>query len=361
MALAALALHVLLTSVTGNQGNRRRHALVLGLFVLLSLPQPLSEVDMYDTRPVVCKTKNFLFTTRRQRHDYDIGIHVTTVFFPLFVFLVEFLATLAFNIKRGLVAAICCVPLSTVRVYMVNSAYRGIQADSVSSKTVQALTFLSFARPILTAIVCAETSVAIASVEVGLGAVCNLLLIFALAHTWKHWRQVKWYVILLTVGNVLEVGFTVGLYLGWLETETWSSSRHACKFLVFMSTLGPNLANMALAALALHVLLTSITGNQGNRLRHALVLGLFVLLSLPLPLTQIPMYDVQSFHTSGGYTSVCGNFLLTTDEQRLYYHIGFNVSIVFFPLFVFLVAFVATLILNFKGGTVRRLCELFVP
>ncbi|KAK7503672.1 hypothetical protein BaRGS_00005211 [Batillaria attramentaria] len=133
-----------------------------------------------------------------------------------------------------------------------------------------------------------DTTAAITSVEVGLGAVCNLLLILVdLVLRWKQWRQVKWYVVLLTVGNMLEVAFNRAFVLGWNNRETWTSTRNACRFLVFVSTLGPVLANMALAALALHVLLTSITGNQGNRRRHALVLGLFVLLSLPQPLSEV--------------------------------------------------------------------------
>lgn len=193
----------------------------------------------------------------------------------------------------------------------------------------------------------------IAIVLVALGSVTNILLLCALAHTWKHWRQVRWYVVLLTGANIVEVAFTVGLHLGWLETETWSGTREACKFLVFMSTLGPCLANMALAGMGVHVLLTSITGNQGSRLRHALVIGLFVLLSLPMPIAQIALYDVETYDVGAGEpVSVCGNFMMASATQRLYYEIGFRVAVTFFPLTIVIVTCAVTLALNRKraGG-----------
>ena len=101
--------------------------------------------------------------------------------------------------------------------------------------------------------------------------------------------QVKWYLILLAVGNWVEVLFRFGLQLGWHVTETWRGSEASCKLLLALDLLGPSLTGMALAALSLHVLLTAITGCQGERLRHALVIGLFVLLSLPLPLSRVSL------------------------------------------------------------------------
>lgn len=92
---------------------------------------------------------------------------------------------------------------------------------------------------------------------------------------------------MVSVANWMEVLFTFSVNLRWTVTGTWEGSDASCKILTFLSALGPNMAAMALGALAVHVLLTTITGCQGNRLRHALVIGLFVLLSLPLPVSKV--------------------------------------------------------------------------
>ena len=97
----------------------------------------------------------------------------------------------------------------------------------------------------------------------------------------------KWYMVLLAVANWLDVVFRFGVDLGWRLTEMWEGTEGSCKFLMFLRAMGSSLAAMSLAALSLHVLLTAITGCQGDRLRHMLVIGLFVLLSLPLPLSMV--------------------------------------------------------------------------
>lgn len=94
--------------------------------------------------------------------------------------------------------------------------------------------------------------------------------------------------MLLVIGNMLETFFTIGVFLGRLLTDgVFQGSEVACKVLMFLYSLGPNVANMAVAALALHVLLTSLSRNQGNRLRHGLVLSLFVLLSFLVPSSKV--------------------------------------------------------------------------
>lgn len=112
-------------------------------------------------------------------------------------------------------------------------------------------------------------------------------LIVLVPSPWPVELQVKWYMLLLAVANWLDVLFRFAMDVGLQMTKTWEGSEASCKFLVFLRTMGPSLAAMAVAALALHVLLTAITGCQGDRLRHVLVMGLFVLLSLPLPLSQV--------------------------------------------------------------------------
>lgn len=97
----------------------------------------------------------------------------------------------------------------------------------------------------------------------------------------------KYYVIVLAVGNALEVTFSYGIELTRAQDSTWTTDTHACRFFMFTYFLGPSLANMALEALAIHVLLVGITGNQGENKRHVTVIGLFVLLSLILPLTRV--------------------------------------------------------------------------
>ena len=97
----------------------------------------------------------------------------------------------------------------------------------------------------------------------------------------------KWYVLVLTMGNCVEVLFTLTTQLGVTLTTTWVGGDASCKSLMMLTVLGPSVANMALAALAVHVLLTAMTGCHGNRLRHVLVLGLFLLLSLPYPVSRV--------------------------------------------------------------------------
>lgn len=197
----------------------------------------------------------------------------------------------------------------------------------------------------------ATTSETISSVEIGLGAAANVILAFALAHTWRYWRQVKLYVVLLGVANVLEVAFTLGVHLGWMKDDNWITTDSTCKFLIFMSTVGPSLASMTLAALAVHVLLTSLTGNQGNRLRHALVMALFVVLSLPLPFVLISMYEIQEFEFEDDVKHFCGNTKLRSQEERLYHTIAYSIALLFFPIFVLISVSIATLALNLTRGT----------
>jgi hypothetical protein len=56
---------------------------------------------------------------------------------------------------------------------------------------------------------------------------------------------------------------------------------------MMMAMLATTLPVMAVAALSLHVLLTAITGNQGNATRHAIIILVFVVLSLPLAFAQV--------------------------------------------------------------------------
>ena len=97
----------------------------------------------------------------------------------------------------------------------------------------------------------------------------------------------KWYVLLMAVGNWVEVLFMWPVRLGVQLTSTWVGGDLSCKPLSLTAVLGPNVASMAVAALSVHVLLTAITGCHGNRLRHGLVIGLFLLLSLPFPVSKV--------------------------------------------------------------------------
>ncbi|KAK7503674.1 hypothetical protein BaRGS_00005213 [Batillaria attramentaria] len=189
-------------------------------------------------------------------------------------------------------------------------------------------------------------AIVVTSVELGLGAVSNLVLIFVLAWTWKQWRQVRWYVVLLTVGNVLEIFFTLGVEIGRQMTlGFWLGSAASCKFLMFMHSLGPSMANMAVAALSLHVLLTSMSGNQGNRLRHTLVIGLFLFLSFPVPISKIPAYMLETPlpWITEHKKCVPYGFLDSPGAVRSY-HVIAAFAVLFFPQIIFFLSCAVTLI-----------------
>ena len=93
----------------------------------------------------------------------------------------------------------------------------------------------------------------------------------------------------MAVGNWVEVLFMWPVRLGVQLTSTWVGGDLSCKPLSLTAVLGPNVASMAVAALSVHVLLTAITGCHGNRLRHGLVIGLFLLLSLPVSYTHLTL------------------------------------------------------------------------
>ncbi|XP_076465091.1 uncharacterized protein LOC143296940 [Babylonia areolata] len=190
-----------------------------------------------------------------------------------------------------------------------------------------------------------EEQIPVMSTLLALSALSTVLLSLCLAHTWKYWRQVKWYIILLTVGLLLNVGFTQGFTLSVFVSQRFPGSTATCRLMVLMFSLGPSLCGMAVAALALHVLLTCITGCQGDRLRHALVMGLFVLLSLPVPFSKLAFSEARTFNTGTSYeTNVCMTHTGSQEEQ-LQLHIGDSVATVFFPLFVTLLCCVAAAIL----------------
>ncbi|XP_070207493.1 C-C chemokine receptor type 6-like [Littorina saxatilis] len=196
-----------------------------------------------------------------------------------------------------------------------------------------------------------ETHKTLLTVMLVLGALSNMILALCLAHTWKYWRQVKWYIIMVSVANWMEVLFTFSVNLRWTVTGTWEGSDASCKILTFLSALGPNMAAMALGALAVHVLLTTITGCQGNRLRHALVIGLFVLLSLPLPVSKLfvnKLLEFESHFYSEAHRQCVEE--LGSPYERLYYYIGASIAFVYFPVFVFLYSVVAAVILIVVKG-----------
>lgn len=98
--------------------------------------------------------------------------------------------------------------------------------------------------------------------------------------------QVKWYIIVMTVGNVLSLYKMVLTVM--ILGKYWSiSTDEAHKFVEFISSLGLCLTNMSIAALAVHVLLTSATGCQGNTWRHGFLIGVFVHWSLSRTLYQV--------------------------------------------------------------------------
>ncbi|XP_076443407.1 adipokinetic hormone/corazonin-related peptide receptor variant I-like [Babylonia areolata] len=188
------------------------------------------------------------------------------------------------------------------------------------------------------------------SLTIVAGGLANLFLLLSLGVTWKYWRQVKWYVALLALGNCLELAFRFGMELGWTSTITWEAGSEAsCKLLMMLRAWGPQLAGMALAALSVHSLLTVITGSQGDRARHWVVMGIFVMLSLPVPLTMLAIYKLETIpsfvHPEGGQQCVSFHFFHTPLNQFLF-RVGFVFAMTYFPLFVFLVCFIIATVLN---------------
>ncbi|KAL8598118.1 hypothetical protein ACOMHN_030404 [Nucella lapillus] len=181
------------------------------------------------------------------------------------------------------------------------------------------------------------------------GAVFNFILIICLHRTWKYWNQLKWYVLTLTLANCIEVLFTLTYLLGSSIPQSWPGGDLSCKILMLMEPLGPSVANMALAASSVHVLLTAITGCQGNKLRHGLVLGLFVLLSLPLPVSKIPIFSVMTERSSHKELNICTDleFFQGYPHYRFYYFVAGSIALVFFPLVV---------IVGAVGGAAMILC-----
>ncbi|KAL8560936.1 hypothetical protein ACOMHN_019920 [Nucella lapillus] len=197
-----------------------------------------------------------------------------------------------------------------------------------------------------------DKRVSVMSVILAVCALANILLVICLAHTWKYWRQVKWYIILMVFGNFLQVGFTNGTLLaGEVTRSLGGGSTAACRFLVFMSHLGPSLTAMTLAALTLHVLLTCLTGCQGNRMRHGLVMGLFVLLALPMPLVKLSLTEATVYHLEEGRgeASVC-HIKVTRQVDHLHLEIGYSVATLFFPLLLLLAGCLASVVLLSKSG-----------
>ncbi|XP_076444118.1 uncharacterized protein LOC143282383 [Babylonia areolata] len=185
------------------------------------------------------------------------------------------------------------------------------------------------------------------------GAVFNLVLIVCLHRTWRYWSQLKWYIVMMTVGNCLEVLFTLTTLLGSAINESWLGGDISCKFLMFMNPLGPSIANMGLAASAMHVLLTAATGRHGNCLRHALVLGLFVLLSLPLPLSKIPIFGVVKDTSFDEVLNTCtdlGFFHDANPHSRFYYFAAGSIALVFFPLIIVIGAVGGAVMVNCLGS-----------
>lgn len=191
--------------------------------------------------------------------------------------------------------------------------------------------------------------VLVTSFDAGVGLVFNLTFFFTLAHSWKQWRQVKYYLVFLTVGNMFDIIFTLGVHIVWLLLTSWDGSDLYCKLTMFARGLGPFLTSMAVAALAVHVLLTSVTGNQGSRLRHTFLIGLFVALSLPVPILQIPMIEMTQ--TGLGERILCDNSaFFSSEEQKASINIVFFAILTFLPLGVI----VATLAASFTINRFRR-------
>lgn len=198
-----------------------------------------------------------------------------------------------------------------------------------------------------------DVEVVVTSVEAGLGLFCNLILTFTLVCTWKQWRQVNHYVAFLTVGNILDALFALGVYIAWRVATTWNGSDFSCKFFMLARYLGPSLTSMAVAALAVHVLLTSVTGNQGSRLRHGIVIGLFALFSLPVPISQSWIYDVKQKGCDENYSQCVNVDFFTSQEEEIAYHMAVLVTLSFLPLGVLVVSLAAALTFN----TCRREVE----
>lgn len=186
--------------------------------------------------------------------------------------------------------------------------------------------------------------VVVPSVESGLGLICNLILTITLVRTWKQWRQVNHYVAFLTVGNILDALFTPCVYIAWRVATTWSGSDFSCKFFMLARYLGPSLTSMAVTALAVNVLLTSVTGNQGSPLRHGIVIGLFVLLSLPVPVSQSWIYHVNGYDEN--YSECVNVDYFTSQEQEIAYHMAVLVTLIFLPLGVIVMSLAAALTFN---------------
>lgn len=195
-----------------------------------------------------------------------------------------------------------------------------------------------------------ESRVTAMSVILAVCALANILLVICLGHTWKYWRQVKWYIILLTLGNFIYVGFTQGTALTMAVSHSMGDgSTAACRFFTFMALLGQSLSAMALAAMAVHVLITCLTGCEGNRLRHALVLGLFVLLALPMPLVKMTMMEQYVYEYKGRQVSVC-HFKLGGRDDHLHLEIGDGVATFFFPLLIILCCSIISAVLLGRSG-----------
>lgn len=186
------------------------------------------------------------------------------------------------------------------------------------------------------------------TVIVALSSVGDLLLCLCIAHTWAFWRQVKWYVVLLAVGNCLEFLFRFSLALSGYLGEGGRGTAAACKSFMALRMLSMALPVMAVAALSVHVLLTAVTRRQGDAKRHAVVVGLFSLLSLPLALAQIPLFDKETVPHQSDQTPPCLSFQFFYKEDLDYYHLGESIVLVFFPLVVILTCLVATLAISWS-------------
>lgn len=182
------------------------------------------------------------------------------------------------------------------------------------------------------------------------GILANVAFTYYLVRTWKLLRQVKLYLVVLAIGNWVEIWFSFAVQLGQASASTWQVTDSSCKFLLLMSTLGESLAAMAMAALSLHLLLTVITGGQGSALRHASVIGLFTLLSTAFPLYTVPL--VQA--TWGLDRLLC---VVSTKGfwEELGYQVGGSVALTFFPLLALVVCWsaAACLFVKARSSTVK--------
>ncbi|KAL8572181.1 hypothetical protein ACOMHN_049357 [Nucella lapillus] len=197
--------------------------------------------------------------------------------------------------------------------------------------------------------------VTILTVTIVTGGLANLFLLLSLRLTWKYWRQAKWYVIMLVAANWLELAFRFGTYLAWHYTLSWHGAEWSCKLLMTLRLLGSNLGSMAVGALGVHTFLTTLTGSQGQRLRHSFVLGFFLVLALALPMVEIARYRLLPIPFLEDGSQQCVTFHFFPSVEREYgYIVGRAIALVYLPLLIASVcAVVSYLLLKGRKGNIR--------